>query len=1109
MSKLSVFFQELFQKNIVVVKQDNKNGIADFKNNEIGTKKYITINVTDTSEVQEIYESVINKNSSVNLREAIIPIEALIHEGKFYYAIQKYQELIASSQFDNYSIDEKFLIYNGLLNCYINSDASDGTIDFWKVKIQALGIDLKEIHRYYYLLGIRELKKGNIPKAFAYNNQSLNAKPDYINALVAEILLKTINNNISYDDAKILLEKFLENKGLSVNNLASIHSCYGDIAFHSKKYDIAKEHHLISNELSNSICKEIIAAICQYCLSFKELKEDGRVELDQIDFIILYQAKKSFEDIYNRRTEDTIQTIVKMSFPFYFNILALESNHAKILEIYSTTTMFINNTMTDILQHVVEAQVINGVLDEERISLFSEFEQIRFEVLYYEKKENYSKVIELLTPIFELGEVKNNDEKTLLLAFLNAIKEENDFKKYMHYYQKFNCHLDEVLRMNYIQFLKKRDQKDLVFDEIRKITELCKNGFVLFELLLIYLDYQLNDELEIFFKKVDNGDYNIIGVHLPFVFYHKMIYLLNQKKFDDYFRLYETSDLSILNDNYRLVLKINYYMFKHDLENLAISFYENFLYTQDHNELLNAVQIKLQINQYYDAEFYIEQVNPMELEKPEYYYMFKAIILEEKQQIEEAFNQLEIVLESLDVDLGSPFHQFYCSFNMNNNRTNEAFRYMGEYYAKNPNPSWFKLIQYSDDDSGSDLIAKLEKAIGGKRDLKFVNEYFVKGWLGISSYNKLVATGIEEMLIFKHYPFSRITISRDKLIDSKSKIEFIDNKVIIDATTLTIFAASNALSLLEVFDEILIPYSTLEALTERRTRTYKENVIKVLDYIARSPSFKKFAVDESLKIKTNIKEIVPEDILDCISITDKLDVPFLNTEVVVNFEFKLDRIIDVNTLFIFIKEKHTDKRVIVAEVITKMRELGLDFISFDADDIYFAYKSFGVERIDPFLKMGMNADYKTFSLVYVGFLAKLYKHHTTEEFVSCSKKIIHFMDHYIGKTRYYMSCISINYPNIEDVLSKLIQKTSVMEIMIFNALCSHYEGYIQIIETPEFKKIISICSAFIIFVIGYVSIFSNDNERNNYIEFLKQNLSINGQSDIDYILTFINNTRLK
>lgn len=1111
MGKISDLLQNIIPHHGVSLKQDNKNGNANQSNNRIA--KTINENteynffLKDNNQIEKIYESVINKDSSIELREAIIPIEALINEGKFPRAIQKYERLIVLPQFNQYTKDERFLIYNGLLNCHINNRANDETINHWIIKIQALGTDIKEIYRYYFLLAIREYNRQDLTKARIYINQSIKANPDYINAITTEILFKTTMKEITYDEAKSQFNELLKDKGLNIKDLSSIYTCFGDAAFNSKDFSTAKENYTKSNDLSKSLSKDVAIAVCEYFLSFKEIKEDDRVDMVDIDFSVLKKAEDKFQAIYNNRTEDTIQTIVRMSFPYFFNIFALSNKYNKILDIYKETKDYFDLTMTSTLQHVVEAEVINGILNQDILSLFSEYEKIKFEALYHEKSESYDKVIELLIPALE-GKYRN--DRILQLSLLNGLKEMGDFDRYMQYFQKFSCHQDEVMIMNYIQFLMKREQKEQVLSEIVKLKSIVRNGFVLYDLLLIYLEYNLSDEMNEFFCKVDSGEYKIIGLQMPFVFYHRMVHLLNQKKYEEYFRLYENSDLTILKENHKIILKINYYIFKGDYENLASSYYEYFQLTENHNELIKAVQIKLQINLYHDAEFYLEQVNPMQLDNPEYYYMFKAIVLKEKKMEDKAFEILTEALEVLEIDLESPFHQFYTAFNMNNGRTDEACRYMSEYYAKNPNPYWFKVIQHSENESGSELIAKLEEAIGGERDLTHINRLFTGGIIGASSYHLIVGTNVDEILFFTHYPFTRVHISRGNVLETKTKVELIDNKIIIDATTLTIFSASDALHLLDVFKEILIPYSTMQALVQRQTILFKENVNKAIEYIKTSPIIKMLAVDENMKIKGEATKIISEDILDCISLAEKLDVPYLTTEVaVVNIEFKLNWLIDINVLFLYLKEKHSTAREMVSRTIAKMREMNLEFISFDADDMYNAYSKQGLEGIRPFLKMGINADYKTFTPVYVNFLSKLKKEQNPEEFELCVDAVICFMDKYVGKTRYYMASIIREHPNVEETFTKLIIKPSVKDIMLKNTTYNIYsktvQDYMDIIDSYEFSKILSISAAFIGFIIQFLSMFNdNESERKMYIDFIKQKIVINDSEDIDYILNFSN-----
>lgn len=1053
----------------------------------------------------EGYESISDTNLSIDLKEIIIPIESLINQSKFSLAIQKFEKLIQSSSFIKYSKDEKFLIYNGLLNCHINSNSPDNLVNVWSQKIQALGEEVAEIHRYYFLMGIREYNKHNLKKALIYINHSISKKEDYMNAIAMKVLVNATKNDITYEEAKKVLDDLLKRDGLGVKDYSTIHLSFGYVAFKSKDYVTAQKHYSKSDEFSSSLSKKIGIAVCQYFLSFREVKLDKRIDLDKIDFDSLAEAEKKFKKVYGEKNDDTIQTIVGLGLSYYIHILALMNKHDDILKIYDETKDYFDESMNETLNHIAASQVVNEIFDEDLISKLGEYEQIKYEVFYHEKKRNYDKVIELLTPIFE-SEYK--DEKVLQLSYLLALQEKDDFEKYMYYYQKFSANEDEVMRMNYILFLKKKGNNDDVLSEIKSLKNIAKNGFVLYDLMLIYLEYSLDDELDEFFDKVDSGAYNIIGFQRPIVFFEKMLHLLKIKKYKEYFRIYNETDLSFLKEKHQIILKVNYYVFKNDLDNLASAYYEFFRLTSDHNELIKAVQTKLQINQFYDAEFYLDQVNPMLLDLPENYYIYKAIILKEKNEVKEAFYQLQIVLDKLDVGIDSPFHQFYTAFNMNNNRTDVAFRYMGEYYAKNSAPNWFKVIQYSENDTDNELLKKLEEAVGGKREPSEIDRLFRQGLIGASVYNNIVGNEVEEILYTTRYPFTKVPISRGNIYEAQLKIELIDNKIIVDATTLIILASVDGLELLDVFDELILPYTTLTRLTEKKAGLFNKNAQKALLYLSTSPKTRRLAVDEAMKICSRDNEILTEDTLDCIALTRSLKIPFLNTEVAVNFEHKLNQILDINALLFFLKENYTEYRGYISKVIFNMRQLGLDFINFDAEDMFTCYRENGIEGMKPFLKMGKNADYKTFATTYVNFLSYVYSKKSEDEFKICSREVIHFMDNYIGKTRYYTSLIIRQFPSTENVLIELMRKPSIKTIMFkkaFFEVVPFNEDYLKVVETLEYNKLINIPSGFIVFVFQFISMFGNDPKtKEKYVRFLKECCKINDDEDIEYVLIFMN-----
>lgn len=1109
MGKIGKLFHWLLQPKQGIFTLENRDGIVYANGNRvaevINENKTFNFNFADSEQFEEVYESIRSKECSIELKENIIPIESLLSEGKFQLAIRSYEKVIDSPKFNTYPKDEKFLVYNGLLNCHINNDSDEDIIKHWIVKIEALGTDVKEIHRFYFLLAIWNYNKRELDKALMFVTQSLNSKPDYINAITSEILFRCNLKLTIYDKAKKQFAKLLRNSK-SIKDSATIYSSFGELAFNNKDFSLAKENISKSNDLSKSITKEIAIAICEYFESFKIIKADGRVDFENINFDILKAAEEKFDKIYKNRTSDTIQTIVRMGFTFWFNTLTLTNNFSKILLIYDETKEYITKSMVEAIKYIAEAEAAFGILDNNLLENMDEYDKVKYKALYLHRTKDYEQEIDLLTPVIE---GRYRDDKLFQFSYLNALKETNQFERYMEYYKRFSGHQDDLMRMNYIQFLMQLGKKDQVLTEIEKLKTMVQNPLVLYDMLVIYLEYKLKKELDDYFIKVDNGEYKIIEFQKPFVFYNKMIHLLNIKKYEEYFKLYEDTNLSFLNDTQKAVLKINYYTFKGNYDEMATSLYELFQLTGNHNDLMQAVQITLDINKYYEAEFYLKLVNPEKIEKPEFYYMFKAIILKENGKIDEALDVLNETTQVVDIDLESPFHQFYTAFNMNNGRTDDAVRYMSEYYIKNPNPSWFKVIQHSLNDTGEEIIKKLEAAVGGKRDLSQINSFFNKGIIGLSAYNYITGIAIENILYSTQYPYTKVHISKGSISKTMSDAESFDNKLLIDATTLTILSEVNALNLLDVFEEVLTPYSTLQMLKQRKSGIFRNNLNPVLEYIKNSPHVKNVPVEEGQKIKGNSVMLIPEDILDCISLSENLSVPFLNTEVAVNIEFNSNNIVDMNSLFFYLKKTKPEVREQIAEVIAKLRKLNFEFLSFDANDMFIVYSRSGIEGIKPFLKMGIDADYNSFNPAYIEFLAKVKNEKKTEEFQLCAREIISFMDKYFGKTRYYMYCIICNHPAVEESFERLIKKPSVKEIFSINTTYNINArtalDYLEIIDSYYYQKILSISVAFVGCIIQFIALVKdNEAEKQKYIDFIKQNICVNDGEDIDYILHFVN-----
>lgn len=1109
-----------------------------------------TINKTENhyhldnnKQLRKEFESAIGCDSTVAFKEVLLPIEKLINDGKPKLAIRHFLELISSDGFKDYTRDEKFLVYNGLLNCYVIIEADEDEINKWSIKIEALGEGIKEIHRYYYIKAIWKYNLKDFKISKVLNNQAIKAKPDYMNAVACDYLIKNTSNEISYEAARDGLEGLLKLPDLSPKEIAIVYGVLGDVAYNNQDFELAKTSYKESNDYSPSLTKEIGYAVGVYFTSIKQIKEGLRVDLEDINFTILHEAESLFEDIYNNKTEETLHTIARFGFPYLFNIYSLTAKFERILNVVEECHDYIDYANEDIAIHIVQAQVINKIYDDDAFSHLGEYERIKYKAFYYERCEDFEKGIEIILPAIQ---DKYSDDKILQLSLLNCLKELDIYEDYIYYYKKFNKKgIDEVLWFNYIEYMDKKGDKDLVVSEIRKIKDFVKNAVIIYELLQLLLKYELTEELDEFFAKVDSGEYRIIDNNSSYVIYQELIHLLRKKDYNEFYRQYEALDLEKLRSVDRWILTINYYTFKGDLSNCGEAYFELFKINDNHDDLLKAVEMKVNANEIPEAIFYIEFMNPMKLEKPEYYYMYSAILLKEKGKLEDAFNKLDEYKEFIQGDLESPYHQFYTGFNMTNGRTDEAVKYMIEYHSKNPNPTWFKTIQQDPEASGEELLNKMEELVGGKRDLTQLNWFLKSGVIGISVYEHLTGTTIEQMLYDTRYPFSKLNICVGDIRSSVEAVKKITNKILVDVSTLIILAYSKGLHLLDSFDEVLISYDSISILKRKESDLIKNISPEILKYIEESLHIKEVPVDVSIKIKGNAAELLPEDTLNCMALSEKLRIPFLNVEISIYREFKLNYIIDLNVLFLYLKENNPEMQDSIAKVKKNLRTLKLDFISFNTDDIVSVFKIEGLEGIKPFIKMGENSDYITFVQVFIPALTKIKAIVSIKEFEEVASYFVQFFDKYLGKTKYYMSNIVRKYPKLKSdfeyiiqncnilnlfdlqrkaYLSKyrstlyfqsvdsedylyyhlLIQKTDIMNKMLEYRKESYklLQGleYADALESVDFQKIQKIMGAVAQFMIQFLSEFGKTEENlENSRNLIEKNLTLNTIEDINYI----------
>ncbi|EKE26442.1 MAG: hypothetical protein ACD_4C00289G0001, partial [uncultured bacterium (gcode 4)] len=632
------------------IKQQNKTGDNIIQGNQFA-ENIINVNFdsNNIAKMQEMIElSMVGVNSEI--KEKILPIDKLISDGKNQLALKEYISIFESEEFQSYSKNEKFLIYNGILNCYVNLNASETEIDKWSIKIEALG-DVQDSHKYYYVKAIWKYNNGDLKIAKALNSKAISIDPNYINALSFDVLIRVRMKTISYEEASKELKELIRHD-LLVKDISRIYGILGDISLMNDKFDESFEYYKESNEYEKGFAKELGKAISLYHLSIKKIRPDGLVDFQNIDFELLKESQSILERIYENKSDDFIGHSANVFLTYLFNIYSLTAKFDKTVKIFDEVREVLDFSNADITRLVVQAQVTKQIYDDEVFSHLDEYDVIKYKSFYLEICEEYQQAYDILLPAIE---GKYFSDKLLRISFLNCLQGLRNYSDYLKYYKKFkNAEIDEVLLMNYIEYLEKSEKYDEMIEELHRLKECLRNPFITVAYMKTLRRHNLYNELDDFFKKLDEGVYSVIEGNFSMVTYDRLMSYLKRGNYSDFYSIYESLDMRKMREVERLILKINYYNAKGEYSNCGKAYFELYEHEKNPNDLVKAVQNMIIANEIPVAEMYLEYVNPMEIDQPEIYYMYSAMVLRDRNKLNDAFNKLE-ECKAFVTDLNSPF----------------------------------------------------------------------------------------------------------------------------------------------------------------------------------------------------------------------------------------------------------------------------------------------------------------------------------------------------------------------------------------------------------------------------------------------------------------------
>ncbi|MBN2796613.1 MAG: hypothetical protein JXR88_14480 [Clostridia bacterium] len=1146
---LKKLISDIGEKFSLNLSQKNKYGDNKIEGNQFA-EKIVNMNFdpNNSLHIQELIE-LTKTGVKPEIKEKILPIEKMITEGNNLLAMEKYLSLFNSDEFNYYSSNEKFLVYNGILNCNVNHNSDDSEIEKWSIKIESLG-EVEDIHKYYYIKAIWKYNKGDLKVAKALNSKAIAIDSDYINALSFEMLIKARLNEVSYEEAKEVLSNILKGD-LSAKDFSRTYGILADISIMNDKFQESLKYYTESNDYVKGFGKELGIAISLYHLSIKEVRPDGMVDFQNIEFETLRKSQRILEKIYDERPEDYIGHTANVHITYLFNIYSLTGKFDRTLKIINEVKDVLDLKNPEISRLVVQAQVINKIYDEEVFEYLSEYDVIKYKSFYLELMEEYEQVYEMLLPAIE---GKYFTDKLLRLSFLNCLKNLDNFGDYIKYYKKFQkAEVEEALLMNFIEYLEELGKQDEMYAGLMRLKSCLRNPFIAVAYMKTLKRHDYFDDLDEFYDNVDKGIYPIIEDNISMVTYDRLMSYLRREDYPRFYEAYEQLDLSKLKEAEKLILTVNYYNAKGDYPNCGKAYFELYKVEKKPDDLMKAIQNMIMANNIPVAEMYLEYVNPMELKQPELYYMYSAMALRERKKLPEAFEKLNEYKDFVD-DLESPFHQFYFGFNMNNGRTDEAMRYIGKYYEKNPNPNWFKVVTTKDIQEYGDILKHLKNITGPTPDYDEINKFYSSGIMGVSLYSKLVGRRFEDVLNDDRYPLSKLNLTNENVEISIEKAEAIGDSLIVDANTLTILARVNGLGLLNVFEKLYINQDTYSKLKELEREFIKNSSTTILEYIDTSMNVEILPVDVTLKDTSEKAKLLPEDTMSSLVLSEKMGIAFLNVETSLEREFKPNHVVNINSLFFKLKKSNPELHEKMALVKRDLRLARYNFISFEAVDIISVYKSEGIDGIKPFVRLDKGSIYSTYLPQYMTVLIELEKEIEKSDFEELLSFFIRFIDKYLGKSKSYLSNLGRRFVTLKFDTDNVIRHCNLRTIFWFlrkanlsevrlnmfsqfvgshdtieelvvthNFIVKHdkdnnlhelrkqtYERiqtleYVDALRNDDYIKVSQILSFVAQFFTQVMSAFGKTEEDSKIImKILEDNLVLNSMDDIEYLSQLIN-----
>ncbi|HEY8892898.1 MAG TPA: hypothetical protein VIM70_21955 [Clostridium sp.] len=1041
-------------------------------------------------------ESQLTSDSSITLTEKIKPIEELITSGLTYKAIEAYNKLMYDNFDVGLSVNDKFSIYNGLLNCYVNINEDDEKIKLLIKKVESLG-EVKELNKFFFILSVYYHNKQDIQKAIYFNDKALAFKSDYLNAILSRIFLNAINKTIEYKDAIEKITSHPKYISGTIEEIIKMKTVLGDISLQCGEYYEAKKYYEDANALNYTAQRELAIGVSYYFIASINKDETDTIKLNEVDYDALDKAIDIFNKLYNTANIELKKTLYKQLMPFYFSCLHLTQRPKEIIKISSESKEYIDVMNNDLMRVKAIAELSLGNDNQETRRNLSPEEQFKFEIFNLSRKGKYEELIDKLRPFID---DKYKEDKHLQYIFMDSLTRNQDYNEFLVYYKKYISIEpdDEPINMLLVLYYERINEHLKAKNKLMDIVRGSNNAFTILDASRFLDINNYDEELCIVLDKVFNGEYKIGKIDKSEFIKRKFFYLLRQGDLQLLYIFYDSLDKLKLEDVDYCQMTIEYYRLKGDVLNVALQLEELYKLTKNNKYLLRSAGYYFKANDLNKTESLVKFLSTNKLAETSELYMLYSTLEVFHSNLGNAFEYAKRAKEFDKDNSKARSHPFFAGISLRCNRVDDWMATMQGYIVDYPNNGWIKAIKIDEGDiSKGKFLEELQKQTGSKipRDNTIQNA-FNNHQIGVSTYIKFSGINIIQIVASKNHK-QKLKITSGDITEVQTTTQLVIDEILIDSIGLYILAEAGLLELLDEFKTVYISYTTIECLQLLLSNTENALIRTVFDYFKDSVDVKFVPVDTAILLDFKRVDAYHEETIHCASYSLDNKIPYLNSDFTLKSSLgdKGSYIVNIVAVLRSIQQKDEKRSMIISNANIKLILSKYDFINFNSVDLFnlsltINSKEEMVEKFKVYLSMDKNSDLLSFVDVYIVFLKTIHSTVTNEVFLDYAMMVVKYIDNYSSKSKYYFNLLAFRYPEFKDSLLALITKNNYISLVIFENFSKiriEENKLGDILISKEFKRGKDIIIACTRGISSFLQVFGqNDDDYKSYYKFLTE-----------------------